>query len=169
MPQLLKAAMFEFTVLGSLNISSYIVLPSSPTPSVKWLAKPFGIYRYKHAYYRALEHVLRKISIRGVHILQKSKNHLRILGARKVTLSRYCAGGLQIWRATLPNLVAPATCSPGFEQRCFVYRIWKVHGGKNSEHLLLGYDTMRHRNLPQTKGRIFRLKPEISGRWRFIL
>jgi hypothetical protein len=48
---------------------------------------------------------------RGTHIFQKSRSHLRILGARRVTRSKARTVDPNVLVATVQNLVVTATCA----------------------------------------------------------
>jgi hypothetical protein len=50
---------------------------------------------------------------RGAQIFQKSRSHLKILGARRVTWSKFRTEDPQILGATVQNLVARDFCTPG--------------------------------------------------------
>ena len=51
-------------------------------------------------------------------MLQKCKSHLKILGAWRVTWSKYHTKDPQVLGSTVQNLVATATWRPGFVHRC---------------------------------------------------
>ena len=54
----------------------------------------------------------------GGHILQKSGRNLKILGAKRVTLSVFHIEDLQILGVIVNHLFATVTCRPGF-LHCF--------------------------------------------------
>jgi hypothetical protein len=54
----------------------------------------------------------------NVQIFQKPRNHFKILGARRVTLSNYHTEGPQILGAAIQNSDPWAPCSPGFVHPC---------------------------------------------------
>ena len=51
-------------------------------------------------------------------MFQKCKSHLKILGAWRVTWSKYHTKDPQVLGSTVQNLVAAATWRPGFVHRC---------------------------------------------------
>jgi hypothetical protein len=66
---------------------------------------------------------------RDAHMAQKSRNHLKILGARSVAWSKFHTEGPQILGATVKNLVAratwwPAVCAPLFWD-CVATKTWE--------------------------------------------
>jgi hypothetical protein len=69
--------------------------------------------------YNAIIKVTRSYFVnQGSSIFQKCSSHSKILGARKVTWSKFHIADPQIFYATIQNLVAWATWQPGFVHPC---------------------------------------------------
>jgi hypothetical protein len=53
-------------------------------------------------------------SVRGAQIIQNSRGHLKILGARRVTLNKFRGEGPQVLGAAVQNVFTRATWLPEF-------------------------------------------------------
>jgi len=58
----------------------------------------------------------------NTQIFQKSRCHLKVLGARMVTWSKFCTEGPEILGTTVQNLFAPVSWHPGFMHPCLTLK-----------------------------------------------
>ena len=62
-----------------------------------------------------------KLQIRDPQIFQKLRTLFKILGARRMTWSKFHTKAPQMFNVTLQNLVTQVTCHLGFVQLYFIY------------------------------------------------
>jgi hypothetical protein len=62
--------------------------------------------------------VLNSLYCKGTQIFQKSRNHLKILGTRRMTWSKFHPGDLEPWSAIVWSVVTQVTLYPGIMRSC---------------------------------------------------